>query len=130
MRSDDQYTRRSPHVVLQARGAKYPVVHADRRQAPVATVRVMTETRDDAKALIALLDRTSVVMIDVDYAFGVPVQKAVREPQIEMGEVVLGVGGDGFRERLYGSVVFRLKLCDIGRVSEFRLHQLRTKTIE
>lgn len=72
--SDDQYTRRLPHVVLQARGAKYPVIHSDRRQAPTATVRVMTETRDQAKALIALLDRTSVVMIDVDYAFGVPVR--------------------------------------------------------
>jgi hypothetical protein len=72
--SDSSYTRAAPQAVLKARGAKFPVVQSDRRMAPSGTIRVLTMDEDEARKLVALLDTTNTVMIDVDLAFGVPVR--------------------------------------------------------
>lgn len=72
--SDSAYTRQVPQVTLKARGAKFPVVQSDRRMAPNGNIRVLTEDEEAARKLIALLDTTATVMIDVDLAFGVPVR--------------------------------------------------------
>lgn len=72
--SDDAYVRRIPRVVLQARGAKYPVVQTDKRLAPEGQVRILTEDEETARKLTSLLDVTSTLMLDVDIAFGVPVR--------------------------------------------------------
>lgn len=72
--SDSKYSRKVDQSVLKARGAKFPVVQSDRRMAPSGVVRLATQTQEEAKALVALLDSTSIVLIDVDIDFGVPVR--------------------------------------------------------
>jgi hypothetical protein len=72
--SDSEYTRPAQQVVLKARGAKFPVVQSDRRMAPNGTIRVLTTDEDEARKLVALLDTTNTVMVDVDLAWGVPVR--------------------------------------------------------
>lgn len=72
--ADSEYARPVERVILKARGAKFPVVQHERRMAPNGTVRIVTETNDVSKRLIALFDMTNIVMLDVDADFGVPVR--------------------------------------------------------
>lgn len=72
--SDSVYTRKSDRVLLKPKGARFPVPQWDQREAPEGTVRVATETNEQSRNLVALLDGTGVIMVDVPEEYGVPVR--------------------------------------------------------
>lgn len=115
-KGDLDYTRRARQSVLAPRGAKFPIVLADRRLAPIGQVRLLTRDQITARALTTLLDSGQVLMIDVPDSHGVPVRyvsvgdvkgsrlaeeahSEVRVWTLEVSEVAAPVGlaaGQGF----------------------------------
>ena len=71
---ESEFTRESRQVVIAVRGARFPVVHTDRPQAPTARVSVVTDTTSQAAQLTSLLDDGAVLMIDVPASYSVPVR--------------------------------------------------------
>ena len=71
---DESWERPAVREVIPIRGAQYPVVVAERRQAPTGTVTLLTLTDAQATALRAIVDDGQALMLDTPPRFGVPVR--------------------------------------------------------
>lgn len=71
---DDAFTRSVPQVLLQPRGSKFPLALTERRNAPVGSILLATNTDDDALAMGQLIADGQVLMVDVPPQYGVPVR--------------------------------------------------------
>jgi hypothetical protein len=90
--ADSAYALKSRREVMFPLGAKYPVVHSDKRLAPTGVVRLVTETADDAVSMNSILDKGGILMLDVALKYGVPVR------YVSVGDVSRQRAGDADRD--------------------------------